>query len=135
MALPDEEIRRFKQRKNSDEPVENLLPGEMFEPMLDPQLPDIKNLWVPKSPLTKKKLDEFLLELEPIIEGIQHVRREDQQLIARSIQEVKSLIQASNLPIETKETFDKVSNYFNAFLIHGTPGDQNGVLAAIKKLL
>ncbi len=131
MDQEEPEIGRFKPRGNPNEPREPFIPHE------DPKIenPSASSLKVPQSPLDGKKLKAFLLQLEPIIDQIQEISRDDQHLVATYLHKTKEELHKGNFSEEVTRTFDQLVNHYNDLLTHSRPEDQKQALAKLKELL
>ena len=130
------EIGRFKPKgDNPKEPREPFYPDEMLGPEEIAESPSLKNLHPPKGELSKEKLSVFLVELKPIVSGIQEMSRSDQHHVAEVLSAVKNQIHASGLSDEVIHLFEKVVDHFNELLIHSRPVDQDAVLSTIELIV
>lgn len=130
-----EEFERYERqgefpRKEPREPLSE----EIFEPSSEELHPNLRGLHVPSAPLTKEKLQNFLIELKPEIEEIQRLSRQEQHLLATHLQEMKKLIHTCNFPKEVALLFEKIVGQFNNLLVHSAPFDQKSVLDTIAQL-
>jgi len=113
------------------EPNEPFLPDEFPEPGKEPSL---KGLHPVNSPATNEKLAAFMVELRPIVEGIQNYSREDQYRVAQCLQEVKNALHAEGGEEKVVALVDKIADQFNNLLVHSAPIDQAGVIEAMNEL-
>lgn len=134
MDQEEPEIGRFQPKGDPNEPREPFFPDEMMQPSHKGDAPSVKELHLPKEPLTKETLSTFLIELKPIAENLQELSREDQHLVATSLQEVKNLMHASEFSQEMKRGFEKIVDHFNELLVLSRPIDQDDLIAAIEAL-
>lgn len=131
MDQEESEIGRFKPKGNPNEPREPFIPHE--EPKIDQ--PSISSLKLPESPLDGKKLKAFLIQLEPIIENIQEISRDDQHMLASYLHQIKDQLHASDLKEEVIRIFDELVVHYNDLLTHSSPEDQKKALEKIRELL
>lgn len=117
-----------------DEPHEPFLPDEMLEPSYTPEAPELKNLHLPKSPITKERLKAFLIEFKPLVDHIQEMSRKDQHLLDSHLQQIKNQLHSSDLGDEISHLFEKVAMHFSNLLRHSAPIDQDAVIKDIDKL-
>jgi len=134
--MDGEEFERYEPKGDfpPKEPHEPFFPDEMLEPSHEAESPSLAGLHVPQVPITKEKLATFLIELEPIVEGIQQISRKDQHLVATRLQEVKNTLHTQDFSEEIVHLFEKITDHFNDLLTHSTPLDQKAVLSDISQL-
>ena len=133
---PKEEFERYEPKgefppKHPHEPFAN---DEMLEPSAQKAPSSLKSLHLPKAPITKEKLSNFLIELQPIIEEIQSMTRKYQHILSNYLQNIKNILHSENFSDEALRLFEQITDHFNDLLTHSAPVDQTGVLAAIKDL-
>jgi len=134
MDQEEPDIGRFQPKGDPNEPREPFLPDEMLEPSYEAEVPSLKALHVPKAPVTKEGLKNFLIELKPIVEDIEEMSRKDQHLLAKHLQDVKNGVHASGLSDTVTRTFEKLVDHFYGLLVHSQPVDKQMVLENISEL-
>ncbi len=134
MSQEESEMGRFKPKGGQNEPHEPFLPDGMSAPGHEPGAPLVAALHVPKAPITKENLSEFLIELRPIIESIEELSRTDQHLVGEKLQDVKNLLHAEKWEEEMTRLFEEIVDHFNQLLVQSRPIDQEAVLKQIQQL-
>lgn len=121
--------------ENPKEPREPLLPDEMlYSSGGEVETPRVEGLHMPKKPLTIDGLKSFLIELKPLVEHINFLRRNDQHKIISYLQEVRKEICLESFSNEQIFAFEKVTFHFSELLMHSNPFDVRAVLKDIEIL-
>jgi len=131
MDQEEPDIGRFDPKGNPNEPREPFIPHET--PKIDN--PSVSGLQLPQAPLDGKKLKAFLTQLEPIIEHIQEMSRDDQHLVGTYLQGIKDDLHAGDFPDESVRTFEQIVDHYNDLLTNSRPQDQQAALESIRELL
>jgi len=116
------------------EPREPFLPDEALPEIDEVSTPLLQGLHKIQPPITKEKLAAFLIELRPIVQGIQNLSRADQHKLASRLQDLKNELHAEQFSSEIINIVEKIGAHFNELLVLSAPPDQVGVLSAINDL-
>lgn len=131
MDQEEPDIGRFKPKGNPNEPREPFIPHEIPKT----EHPSLSSLKLPESPLDGKKFKAFLIQLEPIIEHIQEMSRDDQHKLATYLHKIKDELHVIDLKEEITRIFNEVVVHYNDLLTHSSPEDQKQALKKLRELL
>lgn len=132
MAFEKDEIGKMKPKK--DEPLEPFLPEEGIQAPWTQNPPLISNIHLPKPPLHHKKLQNFLLELKPLIQEINKMKMDEKNQVGVLLQEIKKHLDPKKFSKELIDLFEKACDQFNHFLVSGLPSDQEATLHTLSLL-
>jgi hypothetical protein len=133
MSEEDPDVGRFEPKGDHyGEPREPFLPDEMLEK--EDSAPLLQSIHVPKAPLSKGALKAFLVEIKPVVEKIQAMKREDQHKVGQYLQQVKESLHRGDLAKECGADFDKLVDHYASLLTHSEPEDQEKALEKIREL-
>lgn len=130
--MSDQEPEMGKWNQNPPEPREPFLPDEMFESNQEGESPSLAGLHIPKKPLTQEGLKNFLIELKPLVEEIQHLSRQDQHKLGSYLQDIKKEMELGDFSEEIVMAVEKVAVHFSGLLLHSAPIDRKAVLKDIE---